>query len=320
MKSNILRQIGVSVVLISFISSCISSQSFIPVKGSGMATDKTFNVTDFNGIEVSGGFDVILSQGTNESVTLSAQENLFEYIHVEVEQGILKIYTENNLMPTKPLKARVMFKNINNLQVSGGGDVKAETNISAETLEIGMTGGGDIDANIEATNLSCNISGGGDANLNGTSGRLDVNMNGGGNLTSTMNTGNLFCRLSGGGDLFLRSDKEANDIKFELSGGGDADVAVNTSSLTCNLSGGGNASLSGKATQLDLHLNGGGDVKASGMNVASVTFQVSGGSDLHLNVSDELRGNISGGGDIYYSGSPEIVSIDARGGSEVHKE
>lgn len=320
MKKNILAQFGVTLVILSFFSSCISSQSFFPVKGTGMQTDKTFNVTGFDGIEVSGGFDVILSQGTSESVTLSAQENLYEYIHVEVEQGILKIYTENNLMPTKPLKARVMFKNINNLHVSGGGDVMAETNITAEALSIGMSGGGDIEANIEATNLSCNISGGGDAKLNGTSGQFDVNMTGGGNLTSAMNTGNLACRLSGGGDLILRSHKEANDIKLELSGGGDADVEVNTSNLTCTLSGGGDATLSGNATQLDLNLNGGGNVQASDMKVATVTFQVSGGSDLHLNVSDEIKGNISGGGDIYYSGSPEIVSIDARGGSEVHKQ
>jgi hypothetical protein len=49
-------------------------------------------------------------------------------------------------------------------------------------------------------------------------------------------------------------------------------------------------------------------------------FIVSGGSDIHVNASQELTGYISGGGDVYYSGSPEKISVDAKGGSEVHKE
>jgi len=314
------RQIGICMGILALFTSCISSQSFMPVKGSGMAVDKSFEVSDFQGIEVSGGFDVNLSQGSSESVTLSAQENLFEYIHVEVEQGILKIYTENNLMPTKPLKARIMFKNIEKLHVSGGGDVVAENNLKVENLEIGMTGGGDLSAGIEATELDCNMSGGGDARLNGTASKLDVDMTGGGDLETSVHAEVFSCRLSGGGNLTLRSDKENSEVMLELSGGGDADAVLNARLLKCSLSGGGNAEFSGKATELDLVLNGGGDVHASGLDVSTASFQVSGGSDLHLKVSEELKGNISGGGDVFYSGSPQVVSVDARGGSEVHRE
>ena len=45
-----------------------------------------------------------------------------------------------------------------------------------------------------------------------------------------------------------------------------------------------------------------------------------GGSDIRVNASKELSGFISGSGDVYYFGNPVKVSIDARGGSEVHKE
>lgn len=320
MKNTLFKLPGLCASILLIFSACVSSQSFIPVKGSGMAVEKSFNVSGFTGIEVSGGFDVILSQGESESVTLQAQENLYKYIHVEVEQGILRIYTENNLWPTEPLKAKIMFSDITRLHVSGGGDVKAENRIKAEGLEIALSGGGDITADVDVTELNCSISGGGDARLNGSANKFDINMTGGGDLESTMNAGTLFCRLSGGGDLKLRSEIEATEIKFELSGGGDADAVLNTSDLTCTLSGGGNASLSGKASHLDLNLNGGGDIHASELKVTTADFDVSGGSDLHLNVSEEIKGNISGGGDVYYSGSPEVVTIDARGGSEVHRQ
>jgi hypothetical protein len=316
---NSISQTGICFGILILITSCISSQSFLPVKGTGSAVDKNFDVSGFQKIDVSGGFDVTLTQGSSESVVLSAQENLFESIHVEVIQGVLKIYTENNLMPTKPLKAKIMFREINKLNVSGGGDVVAD-NIKATDLEIGITGGGDLTANINAGELNCKISGGGDAKVKGITTLFNIDMTGGGDLDSEITAGSFLCRLSGGGDLTLRSDTETTDMKLELTGGGDADATINTAKLDCSLSGGGNATLNGKASMLALNLNGGGDVQASGLDVQTASFQVSGGSDLHLKVSDELKGNISGGGDVYYTGSPEIVTIDARGGSEVHKE
>jgi hypothetical protein len=34
----------------------------------------------------------------------------------------------------------------------------------------------------------------------------------------------------------------------------------------------------------------------------------------------EVSGYIAGGGDVFYSGNPAEVSVEAKGGSEVHKE
>jgi hypothetical protein len=114
-------------IVFAVLTSCVSSQSFLPVKGSGMSVDKNYNVSDFHGIDVSGGFDVVLVQGNSEGLTLTSQENLFEYITVKVDQGILRIYTEGNIISTKPMKVRVLFKSISNIEVSGGGDVMCET-------------------------------------------------------------------------------------------------------------------------------------------------------------------------------------------------
>jgi hypothetical protein len=63
---------------------------------------------------------LILVQGNSEDLTLTAQENLFEYITVKVDQGILRIHTQKNVMATKPMKACISFKSIDNLEVSGG--------------------------------------------------------------------------------------------------------------------------------------------------------------------------------------------------------
>lgn len=99
-----------TVLIMAFLlPSCTYSQFFDSVKGSGMSIERSFNVSDFKGIEVSGGFDVTLVQGNTESLTLTAQKNLFDHIKVEVENGILKVYTRNNIWATQPMKARITF-------------------------------------------------------------------------------------------------------------------------------------------------------------------------------------------------------------------
>ncbi len=302
------------------VTSCISSQGFIPVKGTGASVDKDYNVTDFSGIRVSGGFDVILVQGNAEGVTLTAQENLFEHITVEVVQGILNIYTEENIMATKPLKARISFKIIDKLKVSGGGDIIAETPLNVPQLDAEISGGGDLTAEIKTDDLKCRMSGGGDATINGTAGKIDMVMSGGGDLKALMDANNVLCNLSGGGDLTLKSNTEIRYAGIELSGGGDLDATMNADQVKLTLSGGGNTWLKGKTSGMDITISGGGDVNANDFASGIARIQASGGSDVNVNVSDELTGQITGGGDLYYSGNPEKVSIDTRGGSEIHRQ
>jgi hypothetical protein len=319
-KTHINSCTPVLLVLFVMLSSCISSQSFLPVKGSGASLDKNFSVSDFHGIEVSGGFDVTLVQGNTENLILTAQENLFEHITVKVDQGILKIYTENNIMATQPLKARIMYKSIDKIRVSGGGDVKSETPVNVPNLGMDISGGGDLSAVINTDELECRISGGGDAKINGNIKRYEFNLSGGGDLTSEVAANSVFFEISGGGDVTLTCSEKVIDTDISISGGGDLTVEMNVEKIKCSVSGGGDATLAGQASQLEITVNGGGDVFAGKFITGSTKFQVSGGSDIHVNVSRELTGNISGGGNVYYSGSPENVTVDAKGGSEIHRQ
>jgi hypothetical protein len=306
--------------LFTLLTSCISSQSWVPVKGSGESVDKSYTISDFQGIDVSGGFDVVLVQGNSEAVTLTAQENLFEYITVKVEQGILKIYTENNIMSTRPMKARISFKSIANLRVSGGGDVTAETPINVPEFDLDISGGGDVRSVVNTNQLQGRISGGGDVKIDGSIKNYNFDLSGGGDINSEIGASEVSCRISGGGDLTLKNNEKASLVTIDIGGGGDMDITVNAEKIRCSVSGGGNATLKGQAGESEITVNGGGDVNAGNLATSITTFHASGGSDIYVNASDELTGQISGGGDIYYSGTPEKVNIDAKGGSEIHKQ
>lgn len=310
------------ILLILFLlpTSCISSAQVLPVKGSGELIDKNFKVSDFHGIDVSSGFDVILVQGNSEDITITAQENLFEYITVKIEQGILKVYAQKNIRPTKPMKARISFKSIDNLKVSGGGDIESETPVNVPKLDVNISGGGDLNSVINTDELICHLSGGGDAEIDGNIRNYNLNLSGGGDVRSNLEADFIDCSVVGGGDLTLRCEEKVNNANLNISGGGDITLEMNVGKLKCSVAGGGNGTLTGQASGLEIEIAGGGDVNASDFITETASFNVSGGSDLHVNVSNELNGYISGGGDLYYSGNPGKVTVDAKGGSEVYKE
>ena len=297
-----------------------NSQSFGTTKGTGTAIEKSFNVSDFKGIDVSGGFDVILVQGNTESLILTAQENLFEHIMVKVDNGTLKIYTRNNIWATKPMKARITFKSIANLEVSGGGDVTGETSLNVEALDVNISGGGDFSSVVNSEELNYRISGGGDTEIKGKTKDYHIDVSGGGDIKSEVNSSIISCRIAGGGDLYLRNEYKASEADIDINGGGNMDLKINAERLECSVTGGGDALLSGNASEFEIYINGGGDADARNLSTDITSFKVSGGSDIHVSASQELTGYISGGGDVYYSGDPKKISVDAKGGSEVHKE
>lgn len=310
----------VATMLLATSTSCISSQSPFPVKGSGNLADKTYNITGFDGVDVSSGFDVNLVQGNSESVTISAQENLFEYITVKVENGILRIKMERNVIQTKGLKAKIYLKSINSLSVSGGGDISAETTLDVPRLAINLSGGGDIATTLKTGELDCHISGGGDADFKGDISNYRLNMSGGGDLQSDVAAQTISCSMSGGGDFKMKNSSTAKMADINISGGGDLAMDISAEEVKCSVSGGGNATLNGSAKFLDVAVNGGGDVNAGNFKTEKAAFRANGGSDVHISATSELNGQISGGGNVYYSGNPVAVNIDAKGGSTVHKE
>ena len=61
----------------SLLTSCIS---FVGERGNGVMTEETFQVGEFNRIEVGGEFIIRLTQGEGNEVKIEADENLLDYI------------------------------------------------------------------------------------------------------------------------------------------------------------------------------------------------------------------------------------------------
>ncbi|WP_040251037.1 head GIN domain-containing protein [Psychroserpens mesophilus] len=189
------------------------------VKGNGnvTTTDRALN-GEFSAIEVSRGLDVYLTQGDTESIRVQADENLQEIIVVEIENGVLNIFAEENISSAASKKIMVSFKNIDRISTSSGSDVISTTIIKANDLEIYTSSGSDVELEVDVENLICESSSGSDIKLSGSTNTFRAEASSG----SDIKAGNLKA---------VKTRAEANS---------GADITVNTSEeLTASANSGG---------------------------------------------------------------------------------
>ncbi len=179
----------------------------------------------FHAIEVSDGIDLLLSQGGNESVAVSASESKYrDRIKTEVSNGVLKIYYERNFhvnvdWGNRKMKAYVSFKNIDRLEASGGSDIKVDGSIKVDRLALNVSGGSDFDGTVSIDNMQVEASGGSDVDISGDVKRLSIDASGGSDFKGYSLSADI-CTLeaSGGSDVYITINKE---LSADASGGSD---------------------------------------------------------------------------------------------------
>lgn len=209
------------------------------------------NVPGFHAVRISSGIDLYLSQAGEEAVAVSASsEEYRDKIRTEVQDGVLKIYLENNegfhwgnWGVNKRLKAYVSCKVLDALRASGGSDVFIEGVVKTDKLDLDMSGGSDLRGKVEAHDLSIIQSGGSDAYLSGAAEHLSLH-------------------ASGGSD-FHGNDLTADNCRVDASGGSDVHIIVNKE-LSVNASGGSDVYYSGSGVVRESHSSGSSSITRKG--------------------------------------------------------
>jgi hypothetical protein len=189
---------------------------------SGDSNLQTRKITGFQGVEVSGGIDLYLSNGP-ESVAISASSaSTRDHIKTEVVKGTLRIYLDNNWSKgwgNLKMKAYVSLPDLKNLGASGGSDIFFQNQITAADLDIHLSGGSDLKGKLNANHLVINQSGGSDVDLSGNVQNLKVDASGGSDLGGYgLITDYADINSSGGSDSRITVNKE---LRIVSSGASD---------------------------------------------------------------------------------------------------
>jgi len=215
------------------------------VWGSGKVVEETRPVSGFNAISSSGFGDVIITQGSEESLRVEAEENLMRYIRTEVRGNTLHIFMDPagalTILPTRPMKFYVSLKELTGLALSGSGTMKSDK-IETTNLDINASGSGSVTINdLKADTVKIDLSGSGETTLKGEAATQKMTLSGSGRCTNEK----LITRVT----------------SVDASGSGGASVNV-SDTLTVNLSGSGSVDYTGSA-KVTQHVSGSGHVSSN---------------------------------------------------------
>jgi hypothetical protein len=207
----------------------------IIIAGNGIANaqnSKNVSVKNFNGITVSSGIDLYLTQGTTETLTIKGDDDLIKDVIVEQTGTDVKIKYKDGvnwsrLFKNQSIKVYVNYKSLKALTASGGSDVFTQNNLKTDLLNLRASGGSDLKLTLTVKDLSISISGGSDAELKGSGENMNASATGGSDI-----------------DAF---GYIVNYAKVNVSGGSDANIYVNKG-LEAGASGGSDVNYKGNAS------------------------------------------------------------------------
>jgi len=159
-------------ILIALTAACSQVTS-----GSGEIVSQEMDLTGFDQLDISQGFNVEVSQGDEFSVVVRIDDNIVEYLQVEKTGDTLKIGLEGNrINDASTLQAEITMPSLTGLEVSEGSVVTVSGN--GDEISIDASGGSDADlASFSVVNANIVASGGSEVTIN-ASGILNADASG----------------------------------------------------------------------------------------------------------------------------------------------
>ncbi len=236
-----------TIILLSLVILSIASFT------NAQTTKKTLELPEFKSIYVNSNYTVYVKQTNKQEVTVEALTEIWELTTVKVENGVLMVNVERKpdnpnksiwakiddikMKPT--MKLTVSVKNINELQVNGGGKIISENSVASDYIALSVSGSGGIDLDIKGNNLKTEISGSGNITLKGYATTNDIVMSGSGSLNA------FACELE--------------TAKVKLSGSGTCEINA-TSTLDALVLGSGSLKHKGNTKNVSKKVYGSGSV------------------------------------------------------------
>ncbi len=207
-KSN---TISLMLILLMGFSITLSAQYY----GNGNLAERTYNLSTFNKIAVSGNFQLVFVPSAEQTVTIETDDNLFEHIEVKVENNTLNLTTSHIRKPTRMI-ATVTVPELTEIEASGASKVDIPETYEADQLKIIVSGASTMIARLKVQELASEVSGAGRLTLSGSA-------------------NNHKSKLSGAARL-IATDFKTNTSNINASGASDAKVWA-TEALYSNTSG-----------------------------------------------------------------------------------
>ena len=125
---------------------------------------------------------------------------------------------------------------------------------------------------------------------------------------------------SGASDVLTVGPIKQSSLKIDLSGASTFKAEMQVHTLALDLSGASKLVLQGTADVLKADCSGASDLKAYELVAETASLDVSGASDIEINVSRNISAEASGASSIRYKGSASVSNVKTSGASSIKKK
>jgi hypothetical protein len=209
------------IALLTFTTGCVLPLRTTRVIGSGNSISEGRNVSDFNSISLSGIGTLLITQGSKESLKLTAEDNIIEYLQSNVVGNNLRLDVRDfvYLEPTEDIIYELTVVDLEKVDLSGLGDIKIES-LKTSRLIFDISGSGDAELfGLDVNSLIIEISGLGNVMVAGEAETQRVNLSGAGFYEAeNLHSHEAKILISGAGKAVIWVE---SDLDIVLSGLGD---------------------------------------------------------------------------------------------------
>jgi len=232
--------IGWLLLMIVIFSIILSSCTKDNIRGSGNVVSETRSTGSFTDVEVSGDFEVHLTQDSRTTLEIKAEDNIIGVVETGTRGNNLYVRLPNRVHLRDHLPVKIYIHNpiFQRVQYDGSGSLDNQDTIHTALFKYELNGSGNASLLLAAGNLNTTINGSGDIALKGIANIHNSEINGSG-------------RVAGMG-------MEVQRANITISGSGEHSLVVRQK-LDARINGSGRVYYSGDAS-VDADIRGSGKV------------------------------------------------------------
>jgi RNA polymerase sigma factor (sigma-70 family) len=143
------------------------------IVGSGKAMTKDYQITGFNSVNVGSVFEVEITQGDSFKTTITADDNLFDYIKAAKEDSTLHLSLESkdkSIETKEHLKAKIVMPSLRNLKLSGASHASVSGFKSSPMIDVDIGGASHLKGELETNKFVAQAHGASHLELTGSAG------------------------------------------------------------------------------------------------------------------------------------------------------
>lgn len=224
------------------LSGCeINSDGPVLLRGdlSGETTTEVRDLDGFTEIDMGGSADLVVMEGESFDIEVTTDSALQEHVTTDVVDNTLRIKQRYSVVGASPsVSISVTVPDLTRLEISGAADA-AVRSVTAEDLEVTISGAGDIDLAADAQQLTLLVSGAGSVTAHGTVQSGSLTISGAGSIEGEdLTVGDANVSVSGAGSISVRV---RDSLEAHASGAGSI-VYFGDPRVTRDVSGAGSIS------------------------------------------------------------------------------